>query len=292
MRLSLRGILTIVLALAVGTAACLYWVFIVNSGEVPRLVLEGGTSYFEVAFSPDSLLVAAASEHVGTIRIWEVASGKEWFAFSVPEDDCVFRLAFSADGQTLACGGANQNVNLFDMNTKELIGRLEGHEGWITAIAFNPKGTTVATATDRGVVRIWNLDSHKAKVVFKADKYKPTGYQHRVDAIAFDPSGRTVAVSSDGKVYLLDVAKDDLLDVGKDGAKRVFAEVSDGGISDLTFSPDGKVLAGAGGVIRFWDSNTGEVLAAIGPRPMSFAFSPDGKAWLLEWLDRRMIPVT
>jgi WD40 repeat protein len=269
------GKMLAIMTMMSGAAFFLYLVMLGNLSDGPRFVLTGSESQFlRVAFSPDSTLVAAGQQD-GTVKLWEVASAKEVFTISgqpVPAfsiSDSVFALAFSPDGQTLAWGGGQKTITLFDIKAEEVMGRLPGHERWITAVAFNPNGATLATATESGSVRLWNLERKEAQVVFQADRLKPSGYQPPVKAIAYDPSGQTLAIGSLRNVFFLDMAKG--------GAIRATAEVSDRDITNLTFSPDGRVLAGGGQRVTLWDNATGKELAAIPFTPHSLAFSPDGK---------------
>ena len=49
-------------------------------------------------------------------------------------------------------------------------------------------------------------------------------------------------------------------------------------IWSVAFSPDGKTLASAGGIIKLWDVTTGKNTATLGDEGCGFvAFSPDGK---------------
>jgi WD40 repeat protein len=201
MKMGFRGKLIVVLLIAAAVVSSLYFAWVASSVEVPRLVLKGSQSAFhQVTFSADGLLVAAGQPD-GTVTIWEVAAGKEWCTFSWKRNESVEAMAFSPNGQTLAWGGWVQVVELFDTTTKEVVGRLEGHERQITAIAFNPKRATMATATSGGVVRVWDLETNKASIVFKVEKNNLTGYQPKVETIAFDPTGQTLAVSSERDVY-------------------------------------------------------------------------------------------
>ncbi len=56
----------------------------------------------------------------------------------------------------------------------------------------------------------------------------------------------------------------------------------DGGVPDVAYSPDGTLIAttGAGGIVKLWDSNTGELLFTLDAGSDEFgtslAFSPDG----------------
>jgi WD40 repeat protein len=70
-----------------------------------------------LAFSPDSKELALGDEH-GTIRVCDVAGGKERCRCGLHAGNSVLALAFAPDGRTLAAGGTNEKaVRLFDTAT-------------------------------------------------------------------------------------------------------------------------------------------------------------------------------
>jgi WD40 repeat protein len=72
----------------------------------------------------------------------------------------VFSIDISPDGQTLASGGADGTMRLWDIRSgKEKGQAFGGYEHWIWNVAYNLRGEMVATASVDGTVRLWDLDS-------------------------------------------------------------------------------------------------------------------------------------
>jgi WD40 repeat protein len=66
-------------------------------------------------------------------------------------------LALSADGKILATGGENGTIHLWEIATGGEICSLEGQEGPIRQLAFEPHGTRLGSVSDDGTALLWNL---------------------------------------------------------------------------------------------------------------------------------------
>ena len=68
----------------------------------------------------------------------------------------VLTAAFSPDGKTLAAGGGEGIVRLWDVSAGEVRRELKGHHGWVRSLAYSPDGRTLATGGKDGYVVLWD----------------------------------------------------------------------------------------------------------------------------------------
>jgi Tol biopolymer transport system component len=240
---------------------------VLPAGALARL----GTARFQnlglvyaVAFAPDGKTLAAGCWD-GTVRLWDLATGKELRPFTGHEG-WVKSVAFSPDGQTLASGGQDGSVRLWDPATGRELRRLGGHEGWIRSVVYSPDGQRLVSAGD-ATFRLW--DAATGRELRRWDRL--------AEAVAFSPDGQILATSNEEHaIQLWEVA------TGKE--IRQLAQPRAIWVRSVAFSPDGKVLATGGGYfddrIRFWDPATGKERRRFGEHQgviTALVFSSDGK---------------
>jgi N-acyl-D-aspartate/D-glutamate deacylase len=176
-------------------------------------------------------------------------------------------LAFSPDGKTLATGGADKAVRLWDVATGRTTLLLSGHEDTVCAMAFSPDGKTLATGSFDRTVKLWNVATAGQPRTLR-------GHAGVVMAVAFHPDGKTLATGSvDGTARLWDLASGEELALLK-GHKTW--------VNGVAFSPDGKTLATASsdGTVKLWDVGRRKELATLEGKAAELrclALSSDGK---------------
>jgi small GTP-binding protein len=146
----------------------------------------------------------------------------------------------------------------------KLLRTLEGHEGIIWRVVFDPSGRMLASGGDDRTVKLWEVESGNLLDT------------HRVNSspLVFGPTGRILAIVSDSEaVQLLDVASRKLL--------HTFEGHGDSPVS-MAFDPKGYILAigGQHGKIRLWDVTAGNLVRTLeghNDHIFSVVFDPEGQ---------------
>lgn len=151
------------------------------------------------------------------------------------------------------------------VNTIHEKNRLQGHEYWVSSVAFSADGAYIASGSDDGFVKIWNtadgLEIHALQ-----------GHLGGIREVRFSPTGKIAASSSvdDSTIRLWD------LESGTEIHKLHSSSSSN------NFSPDGATLVSGcwNGQLEFWDAASGKktfiLRSSVSDSVQSIAFSPDG----------------
>jgi WD40 repeat protein/serine/threonine protein kinase len=138
--------------------------------------------------------LAAAGRDDGTIRVLD-RDGREIHALT-GHSEPILSLATSPDGKSLASGGQDAGVCVWDLETGGLKTVLRGHTKPVRGVRFVPDGSTLCTASDDGQVKAWDLT---------ADPEGRTVHDlpAAVTAIAVHRGGRQLAIGyADGSVHV------------------------------------------------------------------------------------------
>jgi WD40 repeat protein len=208
--------------------------------------------------------------HDGVLRVWDVGKGAASVEVRVSgrSDLWTMAMALSPDGKMLATCGTEKAIRMWDLSGDGL-GRLDfAHSEAINSAVFLAEGNTIATASDDGLVLLWDAASGK-----RTGRLEGTG---RSDLqIAADRTGRALAVSNEDPGLAI-----------FDGATfRKRATVTDRLVAmhNVAMSADGSTVAAAErhDTVRVIDVARGEErcrfkVHARQYAPIPLAFSPDG----------------
>lgn len=239
-----------------------------NTGELIKTLRGHDSTVKSVAFNPDGTVLASGTRD-GKIHLWNIETRELIRVLGAKKLD---GLAFSADGNILANGGAaDTNVKVWNPDTGQLLHTLEPDVDDVFDIAFSPEGHTLASAGWNGI-DLW--DANTGELLHSFPRENGTFFI----CVAFSPDGRTLACGKDSnKIDLWNVDNALLLKTFLGHAGDIEADKAY--VYDVVFSPDGKILASAGGdrTVRLWEIAPREEVEP--PQPPDFLTDENLKTW-------------
>ncbi|MGE3807659.1 MAG: sigma-70 family RNA polymerase sigma factor, partial [Gemmataceae bacterium] len=281
----------------------------------PQAIARLGTQRFRhegglraVAIAPDGKIIASGANVDESVRLWDIASGKQVARF-YRKEFWPHQLAYSPSGKRLAVCGFHGPLVLWDVEQgRELAateqvsspyegvvfcseallatahwdktirfwddkgqaaGKIDAHDAQIADLAARRDGTLLASVAQDGTLHLWDPEKKTAIAKLKTPDDPRS--------VRFSADGQLVIVGAEKAAALYDVAarKELRRFAGKNAEDRfcVFA---------AAISPDGQVIAtGGANAIYLWNRESQEPTGTIPwTCPHTLVFSPDGKTLL------------
>ena len=213
-----------------------------------------------VDISADGQLLATAGVDV---KLWNVRTRTE--IGILEHGKWVLAVAFSPDGQFLATGDETGQVNVWDVQRRQMVGQFRGDASSVYTVKFSPDGEILAGAGYEGEIELWKVENweHLGTLSVGAT----------VSTMDFSPDSSTLASTGYESV--------DLWTVGT-GEKITALIGHRGWVNAIAFAPDGETLISGGDdeMLRLWDitsyaSSTPEVVRIIYFLPRDRRMQPD-----------------
>lgn len=173
-------------------------------------------------------------------------------------------IALSKDGKEIILGLANHNAIYQNLRTKEQR-VLNGHKDRVLAVAFEPSGELMATASRDQSIRLWNKQGELVTIL--------NGHDRRVNDVTFSPDGRfLLSASDDHSIVLWDVENQRFI-------KRYLAHQNY--ITGVEFVSNSEFISGGlDSMIYVWskDSKVIQTFGSFSDGISSVSFNPVGQS--------------
>lgn len=166
------------------------------------------------------------------------ASGKKVHEEKLPQFE---GTSIAAHGNLVAIGG-DKIVKLFNVTSSgkaDLTATFQGtHTGTVTAVAFSPDGTSIASGDSTKAIFVWSVADQR--ILFDGLSY----HTLRVSSLCFQTSNRLISGSVDCSVIVWDLAEK---------KRKIQDQAHRGGVFVVAAAADGEILtAGGDNCIRRW----------------------------------------
>ena len=146
----------------------------------------------------------------------------------------------------------------------QYIATLEGHTDWVLSMSFSPDGTTFASGSSDGTIKLWDVVTKEDIATFEDAR--------SIGSVVFSPDGTMLATGTYRVIKLWDVST---------RANIAALEGHTDWVLSVSFSPDGTMLASGSWdrTVKLWDVSTRANIATFEGHTggvYSVSFSPDG----------------
>ena len=241
-----------------------------------------------VAFGPGGKTLLTAGRD-NTIRLWDLATGKELRRFAPPkpipvkrperknkvkidQNEAVMqlmggggnnagnsRIAVTADGKTLAIGRGNV-IQLWEVETGKELRLIQGPREGLAGLLFSPNGRTLAGRAFNGDLILWATGTGKELHRIKASQRPPRsdvvlafggggGGGATAPRMAFTTDSKSLAAAVTDYEQQKALRSIKFWDVASGKEMRKIQPPKGAGVAGMALAPDGKLVAYSSGYI-------------------------------------------
>lgn len=168
-------------------------------------------------------------------------------------------VKFSPDGKILASDSYDRTITLWNVETGQQIKSFVS--SGTGTVEFSPNGKILATDIINAIV-LYDIESGQPIKSFEGNS-----------PIAFSPDGKNLVATSKNRIKLWNIETEKFITFSIGHTKD---------IADITFSPDGEIIASGSfdNTVKLWNSQSGQIIKSLNgfsDYVKDVAFSPNGK---------------
>lgn len=151
----------------------------------------------------------------GSVRAWDLIRYRNFRTFTAPTRLSFSCMAVDPSGEVVAAGSLDSfDIHIWSVQTGQLLDRLAGHEGPVSALAFTPDGGVLVSGSWDRTARIWSVFN-------RTQTSEPLQLQADVLDIAVRPDSQQLAISTlDGQLTFWSVSDAEQV-AGLDGRRDI-----------------------------------------------------------------------
>ncbi|KAG2741235.1 WD40 repeat-like protein [Suillus brevipes Sb2] len=217
----------------------------------------------------------------GSLRVWNVKSGKQIGDDWRDGDSPVWCIALSPDGKKVVSGSYDGAVRLWDIDTRKVVKKWTGHTEGVTSVCWSRDGRRVLSGSRDGTARQWEVESGETipepnEIILASIE---TGHNY-VYAVVYSPDTNLIATGgwdcrddNECSIKIWDAKTGKLVATLKEHTNMVWC---------LAWTKDGKTLISGSwdSSIRTWNTTKWKQTAVLDEhtdRVIGIAISPNDR---------------